>query len=197
MQDLQHIKMAWLAAEEAGDKETQRKLLLEYPQQQDALIDFITGYYATIPQDLEENTRILDVTRRACETAFERVFGSTSAPVLSLAELRKSHNLKKVEVARSLRLSVDVWNKFEAGAIELASLSKKQLERFAGFFQISIDQFAQLLTSSQPSLSINRRQRKEAARKEQQGAPKQSFTEAIARSDMSEEDRRYWLEDAE
>lgn len=191
---LQQLKMAWLAAKENGDTEAQRRLLQEHPEEQAALVDFIAGYYATSTRDVEEDEVLLPLTKRAYQSALERVF-APQVQTVTLGELRKSHNLKKVEVAKALRLSVDVWNKFEAGAIELASLSQRQLEHFASYFQVSLDQFASLLNNSQPSLTLNRRQTSQAASQAEQGPQKQSFAEAIARSSMTREDQRFWLEE--
>ncbi|WP_169460945.1 helix-turn-helix domain-containing protein [Ktedonobacter racemifer] len=190
---IQELKMAWLAAREAGDAQTQLQILREHPTAQAELTDFIAGYYATTAQELEENATLLPLTQRALQSALQRVL-APQARTATLVELRKSRNLKKVDVARALRLSVDVWNKFEAGAIEAASLSQRQLERLAGYFQLSLDQFATLLDNSQPALTYNRRQTSQAARKQEQGPQKQSFAEAIARSNMSSEDQAFWLE---
>jgi transcriptional regulator with XRE-family HTH domain len=191
--ELQRLKMEWLAAREADDAETQRKLLLDHPGEQAALIDFIAGYHATQEIALEENATLLPLTQRATQTALERVFAA-AAVAANLAELRRSRQLSKVDVAKGLRLSVDVWNKFETGAIELVSLSQRQMERLAAYFQIGVEQFSTLLNASQPAVSFNRRQTRSAARNEQQGPQKQSFTEAIARSNMSQEDQRFWLD---
>ena len=200
--DLQRLKMAWLAAKETGDTQAQMSLLRDHPGEQEALIDFIAAYYASGATG-EEQDVLLPLTRRACQTALERVCGTqaaleqvvhTQVAFANLAELRQSRNLQKVEVAKGLRLSVDVWHKFEAGAIELASLSQRQLERLATFFQVSVEQFATLLNNSQPALTMNRRQTEQASRRKQWGPQKQSLADAIARSTMSKEDRRFWLE---
>ncbi|WP_236037956.1 helix-turn-helix domain-containing protein [Ktedonobacter robiniae] len=190
---IQELKMAWLAAREAGDAQTQLQILRDHPTAQAELADFIAGYYVTTAEELEENATILPLTQRALQSALQRVL-APQVETVTLVELRKSRNLKKVDVARALRLSVDVWNKFEAGAIEAASLSQRQLERLAGYFQLSLDQFATLLDNSQPALTYNRRQTSQAARKQEQGPQKQSFAEAIARSNMSSEDQAFWLE---
>ncbi len=137
---------------------------------------------------------MLPITQRAFQRALERTFAAQEASYATLAELRKQRHLSKVETANSLRMSVDVWNKFENGAIELVSLSQRQLERLAHFFQVGIDQFGNLLENSQPAISLNRRQNQEAARSPQQGPQHQSFSEAIARSTMSKEDKQFWLE---
>jgi transcriptional regulator with XRE-family HTH domain len=191
--ELQRLKMEWLAARESGDAEAQRKLLLDHPGEQAALVDFMAGYYATETVALEENATLLPLTQRAAQKALERVF---VAPALAanLAELRRNRHLSKVDVAKGLRLTVDVWNKFESGAIELVSLSTRQLDRLAAYFQVNVEQFSTLLNSSRPSVSFNRRQTREAARSEQQSLQKQSFTDAIARSTMSQEDQRFWLD---
>lgn len=191
--DLQQLKMAWLAAHEAGDTQTQRGLLRDHPAEQAALIDFIAAYHATGGlQSANQDEPLLDLTMRAYQSAMKRVFEPQMA-FANLAELRKSRKMSKVEAAQGLRLSVDIWNKFEAGAIELVSLSHRQLDRLAQFFQVGADQFGTLLNGSQPALTLNRRQTPEAARQEQ-GPQKQTFDAAIARSTMSEEDRQYWLE---
>jgi transcriptional regulator with XRE-family HTH domain len=190
---LQQLKIAWLAARETGDTEAQLRLLRDHPAERVALVDFIAGYYASEEIALEENMALLPLTQRACQTAMGRVFNARIS-VVGIAELRKSRNLSKVEVAKGLRLSVDVWNKFEAGAIELLSLSRYQLERLASFFQIDVEQFTTLLKSSQPALTLNRRQTQHAARDEQQGPQRQSFAEAVARSIMPREDKRFWLD---
>ena len=193
--EVQRLKMAWLAAKEANDTPTQFSLLHDHPGEQAALIDFIAAYHATVGLQLEEDPddELSTLTQRACQSALERVFESQLIAA-SLLELRKSRNLSKVDVAQGLRLSVDVWNKFETGAIEMVSLSQRQLERLAHFFQVSVEQFGNLLGSSQPAVSINRRQTRGAARSQRQGPQKQSFTEAIERSAMSKEDKNFWLE---
>ncbi len=192
--EIQQLKMAWLAAKETGDTQTQMRLLHDYPEQQSELIDFIAAYAATTGTETTES--LLPLTQRALQRAFNRVFASETVAdqltAINLSELRKSRQLSKPTVAKGLRLSLDVWEKFEAGAIELVSLSQRQLERFAQFFQISTEQFGTLLSNSQPAFTLNRRQTREGARSEQQGPRKQSFAEAIAHSTMSKEDKRFW-----
>lgn len=191
--ELQQLKIAWLAAKEAGDTQEQFRLLRDHPEEQAALTDFIAAYYASGgAKAVEQDVPVLPVTQRAMQQALERVLGP-AVSVTNLAELRKSRQLTKIATAQGLRLSVDVWSKFESGAIELTSLTQRQLERLAQFFQVSIDQFGSLLNSSQPAVSMNRRQSQAGAKKEQ-GPQKQSFTDALSRSTMSAEDRRYWIE---
>lgn len=193
--ELQQLKMAWLAAKEAGDTQKQLSLLCEHPAEQNALIDFIAAYYASgVEETVEQDAPILDLAQRAMQRALTSVFDAP-APASTLAELRKNRHMSKVAAAQGLRLSVDVWNKFESGAIEAASLTRHQLERLAQFFQVSIDQFSDLLTGSHAAVSFNRRQTKDGARQEQQGPQKQKFSEAITRSTMSKEDRKYWLDE--
>lgn len=191
--ELQQLKMAWLSAKEAGDTQAQLSLLQNHPGEQEALIDFITAYYATggnEPIDLD--APVLAVTQQALQSALVRVFDAPKV-LASLGELRKSRHLSKVDVAKGLRLSVDVWNKFESGTIELISLSQRQLERLALFFQVSADQFGTLLNTSQPVFTLNRRQTSQAA--QQAATPqKQSFAEALARSTMKKEDQLFWQE---
>jgi transcriptional regulator with XRE-family HTH domain len=195
--ELQHLKMAWLAAKDAGDTAAQVQLLRDHPDEQDALIDFIASYHAMGGSDIiDETAPLLTITQQALQTALNRVFAAETQPQIAfttLSELRQSRQLKKADVARGLRLSPDVWNKFENGAIELASLSKRQVERLAQFFHISIEQFGTLLNSSQPATTLNFRQTSEAAKK-QQGPQKQTFTDAIARSTMSAQDKAFWLQ---
>jgi transcriptional regulator with XRE-family HTH domain len=191
MNKLQSLKMAWLAANEAGDMQTQIRLLCENPAEQEALVDFIAAYHAITRED-RESTELLALTQRACQSALERVFEPQLA-VATLSELRKSRHLSKVDTAKALHLGIDVWNKFEEGAIELVSLSQRQLQRLADFFQVSVEQFSTLLNQSHPGFTLNRRQTHEAADKEQ-GPRKQSFADAINRSTMSKEEKALWLE---
>jgi hypothetical protein len=193
-QELQALKMAWLAAKEAGDQQAQFALLREHPDAQDALIDFIAAYHAS--EGVEQDT-LLPMTARAFQTALDRVFDKATV-ASSLRELRAVRGLSLVNAAKGLRLGIDVWKKFEDGAIELVSLSERQLERFASFFQVSSEQFGRLLNSSQPLAVANRRQKVLApgAGSNQQGAKKQSFAEAIKKSgEMSKEEKREWLEE--
>ncbi len=201
--ELQRLKRAWLTAKESGDTQAQRRLLQENPTEREALIDFIAAYHATGgAEPIDENAPILPLTQHAYQSALNRVFEqqatssatATIAAFANLAALRKDRNLSKVDVAKGLHLSVDVWSKFEAGAIELLSLSQRQLERIAGFFQVNIDQFGTLLDASRPAVTLNRRQTQSAASSVQQGPKKQTFAEAIARSNMSKEDKQFWLE---
>jgi transcriptional regulator with XRE-family HTH domain len=187
--ELQQLKMAWLAAEEAGDKQAQVALLHDHPGAQDALIDFIAAYHVTAPV---EETSVLPLTQRAYVTALERVFGDALVAA-NLRELRTKRGLSLVQAARGLRLGVDVWKKFEDGVIELVSLSERQLERLAQFFEVSGEQFGRLLNSSQTVMTLNRRQTAQAARSSEQASKKQSFTEAIEKSTMSKEEKKDWL----
>jgi len=194
--ELQQIKMAWIAAKEVGDMPTQVTLLRDHPEAQADLIDFIAAYNATNINvtAAEEQTSLLPLMQRASQAALERVFAPRPVAA-NLQQLRAQRGLTMVSAARSLRLSVDVWKKFESGAIELVSLSEKQLSRLAQFFQVSIDQFSAILSNSQPTFVLNRRQNQQAARSEQQSPKKQSFAEAIEKSTMHKEDKRFWLED--
>jgi len=180
--ELQRLKMAWIAAKEASDTTAQVQLLRDHPDEQDTLIDFIAAYHAMGGgETIDETVPLLPGTQNALQMALTRVFKAEAQPqlVCTLSELRQSQRLKKVDVARGLRLSLDVWNKFENGAIELASLSRRQVERLAQFFHVSVEQFGTLLSGSQPATT---------------GPVKQTFDDAIARSTMSGEDKAFWLE---
>jgi transcriptional regulator with XRE-family HTH domain len=190
--ELQLLKMAWLAAEEAGDKPRQLALLRDHPGAQEGLIDFIAAYRITEPGEPDaQQASLLPLTQRAYAAALERVFGSSLMPA-DLRQLRVQRDLSLAEAARGLHLGIDVWKKFEDGVIELVSLSERQLARLANFFQVSAEQFGNMLNSSQPVFTINRRQTPQAA----QSTPvrkKQSFAEAIEKSTMSEEEKQEWL----
>ena len=194
LQQLQQLKMAWIAAKEAGDTDTQVSLLRDHPEVQAALIEFIAAYAATEVSGADlQGAALLPLTGRASQTALERVFGK-QVVAANLQELRAQRGFTMVSAARGLRLSVDVWKKFEAGAIELVSLSERQLERLARFFHVTAEQFGTMLNNSQPALTLNRRQTGQAARSDQQSPKKQSFAEAIEKSTMSKEEKRSWLE---
>ena len=191
--ELQLIKMAWLAAEEAGDKQRQLVLLRDHPEAQEALIDFIAAYRITEPGEPDtQQASLLPLTQRAYATALERVFGPSLMPA-DLRQLRVQQGLSLAEAARGLRLGIDVWKKFEDGVIELVSLSERQLTRLANFFQVSVEQFGNMLNSSQPVFTINRRQTPQAGQSTPVRRKKQSFAEAIEKSTMSEEEKQEWL----
>ena len=192
--ELQQLKMAWIAAKEAGDTYAQTSILRDHPEAQAALADFIAAYAAIHVNEADtQEQALLPLTRRAMQTALTRVF-ENPLTASTLQELRTQRGLSMVNAARGLRLSVDVWKKFESGAIELVSLSEKQLARLASFFQVSSEQFGSLLNNSQPAFTLNRRQTGQAARHEQQSPKKQTFTEAIDKSTMTKEEKRFWLD---
>ena len=193
--ELQQIKIAWLAAEEAGDKQAQFALLRDHPDAQDALIDFIAAYHITDPAGSE--AVLLPLTQRAYQSALERVFNdqATVARAANLRELRAHQGLSMVQAARGLRLGIDVWKKFEDGIIEAASLSERQLNRLAQFFHVTAEQFGKILLTSQPVMTLNRRQTAQAARSSQQHSQKQSFAEALDKSTMSRQEKEMWLDD--
>ncbi len=192
--EIQQLKMAWLAAKEAGDTQAQLALLRDHPAEQAELVDFIAAYRATdAPGPDALHTPASPMTQRATQAALERVFGG-SLVAASLRELRMQRGLSMANAARGLRLGIDVWKKFEDGAIELVSLGERQLERLAAFFRVSTEQFGAMLNNSQPTLALNRRQTSSGARSQQQGPKKQSFTEAIEKSTMTKEEKRFWLE---
>ena len=191
--ELQHLKIAWLAAEEAGDKQTQLALLRDYPDAQEALIDFIAAYRITEPGETNaQQIDLLPLTQRAYATALERVFGPAIATA-DVRQLRVQQGLSLAEAARRLHLGIDVWKKFEDGVIELASLSERQLARLAHFFQVSAEQFGTMLSNSQPLPTLNRRQTARAARSTPDQREKQSFAEALKKSSMSKEEKKEWL----
>jgi hypothetical protein len=191
---LQQLKMAWLAAEEAGDKEQQIAILRDHPTMQDALIDFIAAYRAVEPEDEgTQNTEILRVTQRGFTIALERIFQPSTVEG-GLRLLREQRGLSLVETARGLKLGIDVWKKFEDGVIELVSLSERQLERLAAFFHVGIEQFGTMLTHSQPVPILDRRQTAQAARSTFNRQKKQSFAEAVKKSSMSKEQKKDWLD---
>ncbi|HVB61886.1 MAG TPA: helix-turn-helix transcriptional regulator [Ktedonobacteraceae bacterium] len=193
-QTLQQLKVAWIAAKEAGDTQAQVALLRDYPESQDALVSFIAAYRATeIDDSAAEGAELSSLTRRALQTAMGRVF-PPQATAANLRELRQQRGFSLTGAAQGLRLGADVWKKFESGAIELASLTQKQLDRLAHFFNVSAAQFGSLLTNSQPSMTMNRRQTASAARQDQQAMKPQSFTEAIERSSMTKEEKGLWME---
>lgn len=203
--ELQQLKMAWIAAKEAGDTHAQVQLLRDHPEAQEALSDFIVAFAATSLADTEglatESTELLPLTQRAMQTALGRVLLADKKSAFeqhlvaqNLVELRTHRHLTLVGAARGLHLGADVWKKFEQGAIELVSLSERQLERLAQFFEVSAEQFGLILNNSQPQMTINRRQMSGAARSEQQGPKKQSFAEAIEKSTMSKDEKKFWLD---
>jgi transcriptional regulator with XRE-family HTH domain len=195
--ELQQLKMAWLRAREKGDTQEQLRLLRSHPEQQDELMTFIAAYHATGGDNTTATAleaEVLPLTQRAMQSALNRIFTTEiQVSFATLTQLRKSRQLSKVEVAKGLRLGIDVWNKLENGAIELVSLSQRQLERLSDYFQVSVDQFGSLLAGSQQVVSFNRRQTRQAAQQEQ-SLQKQSFSEALVRSTMSEEDKRFWTD---
>ena len=191
--NVQHLKMVWLDAEEAGDKERQLALLRDHPDAQESLIDFIAAYRIT--ESREENAQqveILPLTQRAFATTLDRVF-SPSLARGGLRKLREQTGLSLVETARGLRLGIDVWKKFEDGVIELVSLSERQLERLANFFHVGVEQFGTMLNNSQPIPTLDRRQTAQAARNTLSQQKKQSFAEAVKKSTMSREEKKEWL----
>ena len=195
--ELQQLKMAWIAAKEAGDTHAQALILRDHPEAQAALADFIAAYAFTNLNDADTSEQtLLPLTQRAMQTALTRIF-EKQATATTLQELRTQQGLSMVNAARGLRLSVDVWKKFESGAIELVSLSEKQLARLASFFQLSSEQFGHLLNNSQPAFTLNRRQTGQAARQEQQSPKKQTFAEAITKSTMTKEEKHFWLDNAD
>ncbi|MGH2493568.1 MAG: helix-turn-helix domain-containing protein [Ktedonobacteraceae bacterium] len=189
--DLQQLKMAWLAAEDNGDRATQIALLRDYPDAQDELTDFIAAYHITETAP-SESEKLLPLTERAAQTAMQRVFGSPIASA-DLRSLRARQGLSLTQAARGLRLGADVWKKFEDGIIDLFSLSERQLGRLAQFFHVSAEEFSKLLLNSQPVPTLNRRQTAQAARDSQQPARKQSFAEAIEKSGMAKVEKKEWL----
>ncbi len=164
--ELQQLKMAWLAAEEAGDKDRQLALLRDYPDAQEPLIDFIAAYHITEPgEENAQQVEILPLTRRAFATTLERIF----SPSMAQGGLRQ------------LRV------------IELVSLSERQLVRLADFFHVGVEQFGNMLNNSQPIPTLDRRQTAQAARNTLNKQKKQSFAEAVKKSTMSKEEKKEWL----
>lgn len=191
-QELQQLKMAWIAAQEVGDTQAQARLLSDHPDARDALADFIIACAATNITATTESPELLPLTQRAMQTAMGRVFDGQPVAA-NIAELRTKRGLSLLGAAKGLRLGADVWKKFEMGAIELVSLSERQLDRLAAFFEVSTEQFGMILNNSQPRMTLNRRQTGGAARNQQQGPRKQSFAEAIEKSAMSKEEKKFWL----
>lgn len=190
-QELQHLKMAWLQAEDSSDRAAQIALLRDYPDAQDELTDFIAAYHI-IETAPAESEALSPLTERAAQTAMQRVFGSPLANA-DLRSLRARMGLSLTQAARGLRLGIDVWKKFEDGVIDLLSLSERQLGRLAQFFHVSTEEFGALLQNSAPVATLNRRQTAQAAREsEQQASRKQSFAEALEKSSMTKAEKKEW-----
>ena len=192
-EELQQLKMAWLAAEDEGETERQLALLRDHPNEQESLIDFIAAYHITEP--VEENSQqieILPLTQRALVSSLERVL-SHSMVHDGLRQMREQMGLSLVETARGLRLGIDVWKKFEDGVIEFVSLSERQLERLTNFFHVGAEQFGSMLNNSQPVSTLDRRQTARAARSTLSQQKKQSFADAVKKSSMSKEEKKEWL----
>ena len=191
-QELQHLKMAWLQAEDSGDRAAQIALLRDYPDAQDELTDFIAACHI-IETAPAESEALSPLTERAAQSAMQRVFGSPLANA-DLRTLRARMGLSLTQAARGLRLGADVWKKFEDGIIDLVSLSERQLGRLAQFFHVSAEEFGSLLSNSAPVPTLNRRQTAQAAHEsEQQATRKQSFAEAIEKSSMTKAEKKEWL----
>jgi hypothetical protein len=189
---LQAIKMAWLAAEERGDTPAKLALLSDHPDLQDELIEFVAAYHITSPAGSEPE--LLSMTKRAMQTALTRVLNpqTLEVPAPNLRTLRSQKGVTLVVAARGLRLSIDVWKKFEDGLIELNSLGERQLARLASYFQVTSEQFGAMLNQSTPAHTLNRRQTARAA--EQEHTARQSFAEALTRSTMSSAEKQLWQE---
>lgn len=204
-EELQQLKMALLAARDAGDTQQQLSIFKNYPDHQGELIDFIAAYHASGAAqadvagatEIEEPSPALELlTQRALQRAMQQVFTPQMA-VKTIAELRKATHQHKPAIAQGLRLSMSMWEKIERGTIQLSSLSQRQLGRLADFFQISAEQFATLLSNSYSVDPVYRRQTREAARNMRHKTDRTSaenFADAVKHSDMSEEDKRFWLE---
>src|SRR5260221_4125693 len=107
--ELRQIKMAWLNAEEAGDKQAQIALLRDHPEAQDALIDFIAAYRITEPGVADaQQADLLPLTQRAYASALERVF---SPAVASLRDPRTRKRLSPAGAGRGVHLGVDALEK--------------------------------------------------------------------------------------
>src|SRR5260370_7604060 len=89
--EIQQLKMAWLAAKEAGNTQAQLALLRDHPAEQAELVDFIAAYRATdAPGPDALHTPTSPMTQRATQAALERVFGGSLLPP-TLPELRIHH----------------------------------------------------------------------------------------------------------
>ena len=77
--ELRALKMAWVAAKEAGDMEAQLRLLRDYPAQQDDLVEFIAGYQAIGGNEhIDQDVSLLPVTQRAIKNILDSAFESRS-----------------------------------------------------------------------------------------------------------------------
>src|SRR5260370_25704497 len=155
---------------------------------------FVAHYRFTDPVAGEaQQAALLPLTQRAYATALERVLGPHLLPT-DVRQLRVQKGVSLAEAARRLHMGVDVWKKFEEGLIELVSLSERQMERLAHFFQVSTEQFGNMANNSHPVFTLNRRQTAQPARSTPNRPKKQSFTEAIENSSIPNEDKQEWLD---
>src|SRR5258708_10230208 len=129
--EIQQLKMAWLAAREAGNTQAQLALLRDHPAEQAELVDFIAAYRATdAPGPDALHTPASPMTQRATQAALERVFGG-SLVAASLRELRMQRGLSMANAAPGMRPVIHVWKKFWDSATSLVSLGAHQLKRLA------------------------------------------------------------------
>ena len=109
-------------------------------------------------------------------------------PFINLSQLRKTRGLSKREIAQTLRLGIDVWNKLEEGTVLSETLSHACLNTLANSLHVTIEEFSQRLGNSHPSLGNVCLQKGAGGR----ASTPQSFDTALARSEMPAEDKQFW-----
>ncbi len=129
----------------------------------------------------------------------EVLHSTDGAEFPSLLDLRRQRGVSLVQAAAALRLSPDVWKKFETGAILPDSLHSFQVERLAAFFEIPPATFVAALRKSAslaalaPPVAFCRRKSSRSLSGHETTPASQQFETALALSQMNEEAKRSWL----
>jgi transcriptional regulator with XRE-family HTH domain len=196
MNSLMQAKMELVAALESGGAPAMMAQLHRQVRHQGDLAEFAAALLATTPLPNEEALvpQYLPLAERATQRALAAV-AAAPAGALTLSAVRRARGLSPAQVARQLKLGVDVLDKLEKGRIVAASVPGRLLDELAALLDISARQVRACLDVVAPATApALRRQRTVAPRAGQETAAAQTFADAVRRSPgMSEAQREEWL----
>ncbi len=171
------LQMRLAMAMDIGDQAAVRQAMLEYPNLGDAIASFVLSLQ--ILEDPPTEDTALDI-------AVERGIARGLAR-MDLTRAFKTAGVTKPQVARHMRLGVDVLNQIFEGRITLASIPELFFTRLANALQLAVEDVQQAVARSFDA------PQKPAFRRGDTPGHIQDFADAIRHSaNMTDAERAEW-----
>jgi hypothetical protein len=169
--------------------------LRQYPALRDEIAEFMLALAVFDGPDPVPDPELEGIVARGLARGKAMAQAVAATPALTLREAMAARGVKKTQLARALRLGMDVLDRLVQGGIDLATVPARLFTQVGDALQASADEvraWAEHSVPVQPQFRRGQAQTPSAAK-----ANRQSFADAVHQSpaaNMSEADRALWLQ---